>query len=149
MDKKCIIDVTYWKRDHEQYLLKVKRPVTTYGCAQCRCFCIKQRHHVSAVCDRSWVSCWQLNLSGCLVHWKIQYPKQRGKQGCKQDFPVVITHTANFPSMPVQRNPVVIIMCLPSLHLQLPFVYNWCLSEFWSHFSEVYSKSSNKQLSRV
>ena len=36
------------------------------------------------------------NLSRCQVHRKIQYSKEQGKQGCKQDFPVVITHTANF-----------------------------------------------------
>ena len=51
------------------------------------------------------------------VYKKIQYPKQRGKQGCKQDFP----HCYN-----------------PHSHLSTI----WCLNGLWSHFSEIYSQSS-------
>ena len=60
----------------------------------------KQRYW-NAKCDRS----QSFRMPSTIGKYSIQ------NEGCKRDFPVVITYTANFRSMPVQKNPVVIIMC--------------------------------------
>ena len=52
------------------------------------------------VCDSSQVSLYNALITQCFRMPSPWENAERGRQGCKQDFSVVITHGANFLSLP-------------------------------------------------
>ena len=99
------------------------------------------------VSDRRWVSWYEALITRCFrmpSPWENTVFKRTGKTRLRTRFSHCYNPCSQFLSISVQRNPAVIIMwsTIFTLRKHFRFVYNSCLSKFWSHFLEMYCQSS-------